>query len=212
MNYCDLDVDKISSVLRNGGIVLSPTDTVYGLLCDANNIEAVNKIYQIKHRSLEKKLSLFFVNLDHIYDYCQVNEEIKTVLSYFLPGKFTFILDLKPEKIPQIKFLDRWVDKSIGVRIPDCEKINTIMNHSRMILASTSANISNNPDSSIFANISSEVVNSVDYVIRDNVYTENKPSTIIDLRFFPTKYNILRYGDSGAIFEKFVNEIWKIQN
>ncbi|QED23477.1 L-threonylcarbamoyladenylate synthase [Candidatus Deianiraea vastatrix] len=183
---------KAANILKLGGVVLSKTDTVYGLLADSQNIDAVNKIYEIKNRDYTKKLAIFAPNVEFISQICKVSESAKIVLQNLLPGHFTFILDTNENGQKLFPWLEKFEDKSIGIRIPKDDFITSLMRETGFPISATSANISANPDSSVFENISLEIQNLVDYIVKDDNIIEKEPSSVIDLRNFEKEYKILR--------------------
>lgn len=115
------EVRKISQVvncLRNGGIVIYPTDTVYAMGCDIHNTRAVERIAQIKGIKPHKNdFSFICYDLSHIADYAKVGNAAFKLMKKSLPGAFTFILDAS-NKVPKILHTNK---KTVGIRIPDHE-------------------------------------------------------------------------------------------
>ena len=92
-------MDKLSQatlVLKKGGVVICPTDTVYGFLADASNKKAVDKIYKIKKRPKSDPLSIFVKDLKMVGELAEINEKQAKTLKKYWPGKYTFILKRKP--------------------------------------------------------------------------------------------------------------------
>lgn len=107
---------EIVECLRNGGIIIYPTDTVYGLGCDIHNTKAVERICKIKEIKPEKaNLSFICNDLSHIADYAKVSTPAFKLMKRALPGPFTFILTAS-SKVPKIIQANR---KTVGIRIPD---------------------------------------------------------------------------------------------
>jgi len=119
------DVLKIVDILKRGGIVVYPTDSVYGLGCDINNQKAAERIAKLKGTKLEKaNFSFIFDDLSHLSDYTRpINNYIYKVMKRNLPGPFTFILDAN-NNVPKI-FKSK--KKTIGIRIPDNNIIRKIV-------------------------------------------------------------------------------------
>ncbi len=119
------DVLKIVDILKSGGIVVYPTDSVYGLGCDINNQKAAERIAKLKGTKLEKaNFSFIFDDLSHLSDYTRpINNYIYKVMKRNLPGPFTFILDAN-NNVPKI-FKSK--KKTIGIRIPDNNIIRKIV-------------------------------------------------------------------------------------
>ena len=172
-------VDKAVEVLRKGGLILYPTDTVWGIGCDATNSEAVQKIYNLK-RSHDKKGMLVLVDsADRAARYVnnapdvawQLFELADKPLTLILPGAAGVAENLIPE------------EGTIGIRIPDHEFCHAMLRKFGRAVVSTSANISGEPTPTDFSAISDEIKNGVDFVI-DAVYERGatgKASSIIML-------------------------------
>ncbi|WP_010256163.1 L-threonylcarbamoyladenylate synthase [Myroides injenensis] len=173
------EVHKAFEVIKNGGIILYPTDTVWGIGCDANNSEAIKKIYKLKQRA-ESKSMIVLVNGDRLMH--RVFNSIPEVAWDIIDCSerpTTLILD-------NPKYVAKEIvsgDNSLGVRIvkePFCFKLIERM---KSPLVSTSANISGQPSPANFTEISKEIIDGVDYVVnlRQKETKAIKPSTIIKL-------------------------------
>lgn len=169
---------EASEIIKKGGIILYPTDTVWGIGCDATNEKAIKKIYQLKQR-VESKSMIILVNGDKMMHqtFNQVPEVAWDILE-FSEKPTTLILD-NPKNIAKNIIAE---DNSVGVRIvkePFCFKL---MERIRVPLVSTSANISGEPTPKSFKEISPEIIKGVDYVV--NLFQDkvcNAPSTIIKI-------------------------------
>lgn len=111
------DISFVVEILKKGGIIIYPTDTVYGIGCDIHNKAAVEKVARIKNVKLEKaNFSIICSDLSHLSDYArQVENSIFKMMKRLLPGPYTFILDAS-HKVPRF-FTEK--KKTIGIRIPD---------------------------------------------------------------------------------------------
>jgi tRNA threonylcarbamoyl adenosine modification protein (Sua5/YciO/YrdC/YwlC family) len=117
------DVEKIINILRDGGLAIYPTDTVYALGCDALNVRAVEKICKLKNINPAKtNLSIICQDLGNISEYAKVSNPIFKLMKKNLPGAFTFILNAT-NNLPKI-YKNR---KEVGIRIPDNDIIRTIV-------------------------------------------------------------------------------------
>jgi tRNA threonylcarbamoyl adenosine modification protein (Sua5/YciO/YrdC/YwlC family) len=109
-------IREIVKCLKDGGIIIYPTDTVYGMGCDIHNQRAVEKICQIKGIKPEKaNLSFICFDLSHIADYARISTPVFKVMKKALPGPFTFILDAS-NNVPKILKNNK---KTVGIRVPD---------------------------------------------------------------------------------------------
>ena len=197
---------NIANILNNNGVVLSATDTVYGLLANANSPEAIEKIYAIKNRNNSKPLAIFCKNVEQIKQVAEFSTATEKLLSSLLPGTFTFILNSKKES--NISLIKDFQYKTIGVRIPDSEKIQEILNLVDFPIAATSANISNNPDTSIFAGVDKSILLAVDLILQDDCKIEKQASCVVDLTSFDKnqQFSILRPAPSEAIFMEYLKK------
>lgn len=177
--YGKEDLEKACEVMRKGGVVLYPTDTIWGLGCDASNEEAVKRIFRIKQRSDSKsmlvlldndaKLSYYVEDVpDQAYDLMDLSEKPVTII-------YDGARHLAPQLIAE--------DGSVGIRITKEEFSSDLCARMRGAVVSTSANISGQPSPHFFAEVSQEIVDAVDYVVayRRDDSTPAVPSSIIKL-------------------------------
>jgi tRNA threonylcarbamoyl adenosine modification protein (Sua5/YciO/YrdC/YwlC family) len=109
------EIDKVIEILKEGGIIIYPTDTVYAMGCDALNVRAVEKICKIKGINPTKnRLSIICPDLSNISEYAKVNNTVFKLMKRNLPGPFTFILNAT-NNLPKI-YKNR---KEVGIRVPD---------------------------------------------------------------------------------------------
>ncbi|MFB5607911.1 MAG: L-threonylcarbamoyladenylate synthase [Candidatus Nitrosomaritimum yanchengensis] len=134
---CDKQgIEKASEIISEGGVVVFPTDTVYGIGCDPYNKSSVEKIYQIKKRSKDKPLPILGYSMSTINEIAEFDEESKKIAEVFWPGPLTLILKLKDEKLKEILKVDK-----IAVRVPDNQCLLDILKNSKFLIG-TSANYS----------------------------------------------------------------------
>ena len=179
MNF-DIDIHECLGALKKGGVILYPTDTVWGLGCDATNAEAIAKIFDIKQRVESKSLIIL------VADEMQLNRFIPDVpgaawdLIEASEKPITIIYDKASPSIAKNSLAD---DGSIGVRIVKDEFCQKLIRKFGKPLVSTSANISGQPTPVLFDDIAENIINKVDYVVkwRQDDYTQNQPSTVIKL-------------------------------
>jgi tRNA threonylcarbamoyl adenosine modification protein (Sua5/YciO/YrdC/YwlC family) len=172
-------VKKAVEVLKNGGLIIYPTDTVYGLGCDITNVKAVEKVAKIKGIKLEKaNLSFICSDLSHISDYVkQIDTATFKLLKRALPGPYTFILPGN-SNLPKV-FKNK---KTVGIRVPDNNIIRAIVKELGNPIISTSIH---DEDEVLEYSTDPELIfekwqNQIELVI-DGGYGDNVPSTIIDL-------------------------------
>lgn len=173
------DIQKAVKVLQNGGLVIYPTDTVYGLGCDITNMKALERIARIKGVKLEKSnFSFVCEDLSNLSDYVkQIDTQTFKILKRALPGPYTFILP-GAKTLPN-PFKKR---KTVGIRVPDNAIAIALVNALGNPIVSTSIR---DEDEVIEYTTDPELIlekwdNLVDLVI-DGGYGDNEPSTVIDL-------------------------------
>jgi len=184
-NFKKTATQAIDSI-NKGGVVVCPTDTVYGLLCDATDQKAVEKIFEIKKREKSKKFPIFVKNIEAAKEIAFLSEKQERILRENWPGKVTFVLDGKDK---EISFLFA-ADQTIALRIPRHKLVNKILEKVGKPLVETSANISGEPAPTKIReviNCFEDKENQPDLIINAGNLPENKPSTIIDLTKNKTK-------------------------
>lgn len=178
MEDINQEVFNAFEVIKNGGIILYPTDTVWGIGCDAANEEAVKKIYALKKRA-ESKSMIVLVNGDRLL--YQVFKEIPQVAFDVLECSekpTTLVLD-NPKNVAKNLIAE---DDSLGIRIVNTPFIFRLIERMKKPLVSTSANISGTPTPTKFSEISPEIIAGVDYVVKiDLEKVSKKSSTVIKL-------------------------------
>lgn len=184
-------IDQAVQTLANGGLVIYPTDTVYGLGCDINNTKAVEAICRIKGFDI-KKANLSFVchDLSHIADFTKpISNSTFKLMKRHLPGPFTFVLEAN-NNVPKLFKNNK---KTVGIRVPDNNIIREIVAKLGNPVLSTSIY---DEDDIIEYTTDPELIhekweNRVDLVI-DGGYGDNTPSTVVDCTTYD--YQILRQG------------------
>ena len=127
-------------ILKQGGVIIIPTETVYGIAADATNKSAVDKIFAIKKRSSSKPLQILVKNIRQAKRYAIFNEKAEMLAEKYFPGALTLILNEKEGS--NISKNIHSTDKSLGIRIPDHKILTELFEYIDFPLACTSANIS----------------------------------------------------------------------
>jgi len=179
------NLNEARNILRHGGIILYPTDTIYGLGVDAFNEEAIKRLYKLKKRPLNKPISICLHDTKWIGKVAYLNPKIEKIIDKILPGPFTIILK-KKNTIPPILTGD---SEKIGIRIPD----NIISRElaKEFPITTTSANISGMKTHNTIKDILRQI-GKVDLALDAGPLKKREPSTVIDLTREPPK--ILRKG------------------
>ncbi|HEL1662175.1 TPA: threonylcarbamoyl-AMP synthase [Streptococcus suis] len=182
-----MTMDKLRTILENGGAVILPTETVYGLFAQALNEDAVNRVYQLKQRPRDKAMNLNVSNLNDIYFFSQNTPHyLEKLYNRFMPGPLTIILKAN-EKVPF------WVNSgldTVGFRLPNHAQTLRLISETGPLIG-PSANISGNESGKKFSDIQAQF--SVDLPgIEDDQALTGIDSTILDLS--GQKARILRQG------------------
>ncbi len=159
---------KAVKILNNGGVIIFPTETVYGIGADIKNKEAINKIYKIKKRDLNKPLSYHIGSLDQI-DINSIDKKYKKLIDKFWPGPLTLI------------YYDKKYHDVIGVRYPSCPIFLKIAQAFGRPIAGTSVNFSNQGSIFSFRDINKEIIDQVDLAIDAGETEFKQESTILDI-------------------------------
>ena len=173
------DIRTAVQTLRQGGLILYPTDTIWGIGCDAASEEAVRRIFQLKQREDSKAMICLVDSADRMQRYLRQVPDVAWDLIEYADKPLTLILDgatgLAPSLIAE--------DGSIGLRVTKETISQELCYRYQKAIVSTSANISGQPSPACFAEISDEIKQGVDYIMRSrqNDLSKSKPSQIIKL-------------------------------
>lgn len=186
LRYDEADLKEAVRVMKEGGIILYPTDTIWGIGCDARNEEAVRKIFSLKQREDSKSMLVLVSSEGMLQRTVKEVPEIAWQLIDVAVNPMTIIYD-DPVGIAENLKAD---DGSLGIRITSEKFSRTLCERLKGPIVSTSANISGKPTPITFAEISSEIKNGVDYVcrFRQKEKASARPSNIIKI----TRGNIVK--------------------
>jgi L-threonylcarbamoyladenylate synthase len=173
------DLAKAVEVLRAGGVILYPTDTVWGIGCDATNAAAVKRIYEIKQREDTKSMLILMENENLLTSYVTEVPEVAWELIEVSESPLTIIYPGAKNLAPNLLAADR----SIGIRITREAFTQQLIQRFRRPIVSTSANISDQKSPRNFEEISLEIITKMDYVVnyRQDDISAVAPSSIIKL-------------------------------
>ncbi len=171
----DMDlIGEAIEIMAGGGVILYPTDTVYGLGANIFNNDAVERIYEIKKRDQSKPLSVLVQNTESLELIADLNRSTREIINKWLPGPFTFILNKKNAVSPYVS-----ASSKVGVRIPDYKIARALA--SLFPITTTSANLTNECTLSNPQDILKQIGTDIDLVIDVGDLGAAKPSTVIDL-------------------------------
>jgi L-threonylcarbamoyladenylate synthase len=173
------DLIKALEVLRAGGVILYPTDTVWGIGCDATNESAVKRIFDIKKRADSKAMLILVDSSSKLQSYVDEVPDIAWDLIELSEKPLTIIYPMAKKLAPSLIA----EDKSIGIRVTKETFSRSLCSQFRIPIVSTSANVSGERTPSNFSQISDEIKSAVDYVVgfRQNEISDPNPSSIIKL-------------------------------
>ena len=173
------EIKKACQVMREGGVILYPTDTIWGIGCDATNEEAVRRVYKIKRRADSKAMLVLVDSAVKVDFYVQDVPEVAWDLIELADKPLTIIYsgarNLAPNLLAE--------DGSVGIRVTGEEFSKRLCQQFRKAIVSTSANVSGQPSPQNFSEISEEIKSAVDYIVdyRREETGKAKPSSIIKL-------------------------------
>jgi len=182
MSLRRVSVEEAATLVRSGGVVVYPTETVYGVAADAYNKNAVERVYRVKERPTERPLSVAVGSVDNIEAVARPRDDALEFAHEFLPGPVTPLLPRR-QRVPEVVTSG----DLIGVRVPDDETARSFINSVGPV-TSTSANMSGEPAATRPDELG-RLADRVDGVIDDGV-RNGEPSTVVDT----TTWEVVREG------------------
>ena len=161
--YLKKFMEKLIETLKSGGTILYPTDTIWGIGCDATNVEAINKIFEIKKRDQNKSMIILVESEKRLQDLVEVPEMAWEIME--LSEKPVTLIYDSPKGLPKEILAE---DGSIGIRLVKDLYLKKIISKLNSPLVSTSANFSGEKSPMKFSDISKEIVSAVDFVAEEN--------------------------------------------
>jgi tRNA threonylcarbamoyl adenosine modification protein (Sua5/YciO/YrdC/YwlC family) len=170
------NINQAVDILHKGGLVIYPTDTVYGLGCDLFNKKAIGRIYQIKGKGKRKLLSFICPDLKDISKYAYVSTPAYKIMRHLLPGPYTFILPAT-HLVPHILLEKK---RTVGIRVPENVTCQLLLEAFGKPIISTSARI----EESDFLNDPDQIYDLFKHTVDiflDSGFSHFEPSTVVDL-------------------------------
>jgi tRNA threonylcarbamoyl adenosine modification protein (Sua5/YciO/YrdC/YwlC family) len=180
-------IRKAVDVLRQGGIIIYPTDTVYGLGCDLSNKKGIERIYELKRRNRKQPLSFICSDLKHISQYAMVTDYAYKTMKRLLPGPYTFILEAS-RLVPKIILPKR---STTGIRVPDNQICLDLIKELGQPIISTSVKTADGEDLGTPYEIQERFGRTVDLIIDGGIIIP-EPSSVISL--VDDNIEIIRHG------------------
>lgn len=187
--YDKNSIDFAVKKLRNGAVGIFPTDTVYGIGCNALNIDSVNNLYKIKNRDYSKPINILVSNIDMVSKFVKhINPIEQKLMENFWPGALTIIFD-KSDIVPDL--LTAGLD-TIGIRMPNNNICLDLIDKFGVPLATSSANISDKPPSLSLSDCLIDFSAKVAFILDGGKINNGIPSTIV--RVNGNNINLIRQG------------------
>jgi L-threonylcarbamoyladenylate synthase len=177
-------LNKAIRVLKSGGVIIYPTETVYGLGADATNRNAVNKVFEIKKKDKFKPMLIAVSSIEMVKRYVWWNKYADVLAKKYLPGPLSLILSVKGEAIDENVYQG---GIKVGIRIPNNEFVLKLISSFNRPITSTSANLSGEKPPIKVEEIDEEVKRKVDLVIDKGETEVKKPSTVVDVSSYPPR-------------------------
>ena len=193
----NVGIQKAVQIINKGGIVIFPTDTVYGIGCDPYNQKAVLSLYKIKKREKTKPLPVIGYSKKELEKIAEFNDKAEKIAEMFWPGPITLILKVKDENIKKSLGLG----KKIAVRVPNNQCVLSLLKECKLLVA-TSANISGTT-SLTDPNDCKRDLNGYDLLIDGGILSDNGESTIVEID--GNKIKIVR---SGSVSEEELKKLF----
>ena len=193
----NVGIQKAAQIINKGGIVIFPTDTVYGIGCDPYNQKAVFSLYKIKKREKTKPLPVIGYSKKELEKIAEFNDKAEKIAEMFWPGAITLILKVKDENIKKSLGLG----KKIAVRVPNNQCVLSLLKECKLLVA-TSANISGTT-SLTDPNDCKRDLNGYDLLIDGGILSDNGESTIVEI-----DENKLRVVRSGSVPEEELKKLF----
>lgn len=185
-----VDTNRAVTILKEGGILIFPTDTAFGIGCRLDNTESIEKLFRIRKRPLTMAPPVLFESIEMVKAYTKaIPSKVKdTLMQQYWPGALTIILPANVDKVPS---LVRGGGMSIGTRIPDHEVALSLIRGVGVPIIGTSANFHGEPTPYEFKDLNPELLSLVDGVV-EGVCKTKRESTVLDCTREP--WSILREG------------------
>lgn len=183
------NIDEAIKVIRDGGIVILPTDTAFGVSCRIDDEKAIKRLFEARKRPVSQATPVLFDSIERVREFVSFDSKIEELMNKFWPGALTIVLKCDISKVPE---LVRGGGENLGVRIPDHEIPRKIVEGVGMPILGPSANFHGEPTPYKFEELDNSLIKLVDLVVEGKTKGENLASTVIDCTEEPWK--IIRQG------------------
>ena len=184
------NIEKAIEVIKQGGIVIFPTDTAFGIGCRIDDEKAVSRLFRIRKRPQDMAAPVLFSGIERVKEFViPFDSKVEQLMQEYWPGALTIVLLCQTDKVP---FLVRGGGNTLGIRIPNHEIPLRLIKGLRMPILGPSANFHGEKTPYSFPELDKDLVKLVDFVVDGKTKTKNLTSTIVDCSVLPWK--ILRQG------------------
>lgn len=179
---CVDNLKEFANIVDNGGVVIYPTDTVYGIGCDAKNEESILHLYSIKSRPLTKSLPILTCSIEEVSKVAHITPLAEKLIGLFWPGQLTIVLRAK-SKTGLTEYTNSSTNNSVAIRIPGDQCILDMIKMTKSkLLVGTSANFSQNPACRDFGDLDPLLISKCDAILTTRtINILNGESTIVDI-------------------------------
>ncbi|MBI4010081.1 MAG: threonylcarbamoyl-AMP synthase [Candidatus Aenigmarchaeota archaeon] len=168
-------IEKAGEILEAGGVVAYPTETLYGLGANVFDVNAVERVFEIKGRDLQKPSSIAFRDLDQAKRFLEFTPKAEKLAKKFLPGPLTIILNSK------VEFHEFLGGNKVSARIPDHAVAQALLNKIKFPITATSANLSGGKEPVEVKDVLEQIGDTVDLILDAGKCKYGKPSTVVDI-------------------------------
>ncbi|MFB6270253.1 MAG: L-threonylcarbamoyladenylate synthase [Halobacterium sp.] len=197
MPVSDDDLAAAADAVGGGGLVVYPTETVYGVGADALDADAVEAVFDAKRRDRDKPLSFAFPDVDSAVEHLRVGDTERAFMDEFLPGPVTVVCE-KRDTVPDVLTGGR---DRVGVRVPDHDVALALLDRVAPLTA-TSANVSGRPSVTDPGDLGDDFLDAVDYVLDAGETAGGTPSTVVDV----ARNDVLREGAIADAVKDWLSE------
>ena len=173
------EIEEAASILKNGGIIIFPTDTVYGIGCRSDNPSAINRLYHIKGTPKDQPFPILVSNTDQVAKLAKINNNAEKLMAKYWPGALTIILRSKKGA------------SKIGFRMPDSNLVQSLIDKIGVPIIGTSANFHGKNTPSSFEELDPQFIKLADFTVKGKCQ-KGIESTVVDTTINPPK--IIRQG------------------
>lgn len=172
------DLEQAIEVIKQGGIVIFPTDTAFGIGCRVDREDSLEKLFGIRKRPETKAMPVLFDSVERVKDFVlPFDEKIEGLMQKYWPGALTLVLPCDTSKIPS---LVRGGGNTLGVRIPDHEIVLNLIKGANVPITGSSANFSGDATPFTFEGLDKELIKLVDFVVEGKTKGSELSSTVVD--------------------------------